>query len=73
MKDISITGNHPVKKRIILGPLGRLVLKLINWDIVGDLPDNKKIIIGEETDLLTYLIQIILRIMAILTSIETDQ
>ena len=44
MKDISITENHPVKKRIILGPLGRLVLKLINWDIVGDLPDNKKII-----------------------------
>ena len=46
MKDISITENHPVKKRIILGPLGRLVLKLINWDIVGDLPDNKKIIIA---------------------------
>ena len=46
MKDISITENHPVKKRIILGPLGRLILKLINWDIVGDLPDNKKIIIA---------------------------
>ena len=39
MKDISITENHPVKKRIILGPLGRLVLKVINWDIVGDLQD----------------------------------
>ena len=36
-------------------------------------PRQQKIIIGEETDLLTYLIQIILRIMAILTSIETDQ
>ena len=50
MKDISITENHPVKKRIILGPLGRLVLKLINWDIVGDLPDNKKIIIASGRD-----------------------
>ena len=46
MKDISITENHPIKKRSILGPLGRLILKLINWDIVGDLPDNKKIIIA---------------------------
>ena len=50
MKDISITENHPVKKRIILGPLGRLVLKLINWDIVGDLPDNKKIITAKEIE-----------------------
>ena len=46
MKDISITENHPVKKRFLLGPLGRLILKVINWDIVGDLPDNKKIIIA---------------------------
>ena len=45
MKDIRITENHPVKKRLILGPLGRLILKLINWNIVGDLPNSKKIII----------------------------
>ena len=46
MKDIRITKNHPIKKRYILGPLGRVILKLINWDIVGNLPDNKKIIIA---------------------------
>ena len=46
MKDIRITENHPIKKRYILGPLGRVILKLINWDIVGNLPDNKKIIIA---------------------------
>ena len=33
MKDIRITENHPIKKRYILGPLGRVILKLINWDI----------------------------------------
>ena len=46
MKDIRITKNHPIKKRYILGPLGKAILKLINWDIVGNLPDNKKIIIA---------------------------
>ena len=46
MKDIKITKNHPIKKRYILGPLGRIFLKMINWDIVGNLPDKKRIIIA---------------------------
>ena len=46
MKDIRITDNHPVRKRYILGPLGRFILKLINWDIIGNLPDKKRIIIA---------------------------
>ncbi len=46
MKDISITENHPVRKRYILGPLGRFILKIINWDIIGNLPDKKRIIIA---------------------------
>ena len=45
MKDIKITKNHPIKKRYILGPLGRIFLKMINWDIIGTLPDKKRIII----------------------------
>ena len=40
------TNNHPIKIRKILGPLGRLVLKIINWDVVGNLPDKKRIIIA---------------------------
>ena len=46
MKDIRITENHPVRKRYILGPLGRFILKIINWDIIGNLPDKKRIIIA---------------------------
>ena len=46
MKDIRITENHPVRKRYILGPLGRFILKLINWNIIGNLPDKKRIIIA---------------------------
>ena len=46
MKDIKITKNHPIKKRYILGPLGRIFLKIINWDIIGNLPDKKRIIIA---------------------------
>ena len=46
MKDIRITENHPVRRRYILGPLGRFILKLINWDIIGNLPDKKRIIIA---------------------------
>ena len=46
MKDIKITKNHPIKKRYILGPLGRIFLKMINWDIIGNLPDKKRIIIA---------------------------
>ena len=47
MKDISITENHPIKKRSILGPLGRLILKLINWDI-NYATDEEKILANEQ-------------------------
>ena len=43
---MKITNNHPIKIRKFLGPLGRLVLKIINWDVVGNLPDKKRIIIA---------------------------
>ena len=46
MKQIVKTENHPNKKRNILGPIGRFLLKLVNWDIVGNLPDKKRIIIA---------------------------
>lgn len=46
MSNLKITSNHPIKKRKILGPIGRFVLKLINWKIVGNLPDKKRIIIA---------------------------
>ena len=46
MSQIVKTENHPNKKRKILGPIGRFLLKLVNWDIVGDLPDEKRIIIA---------------------------
>ncbi len=46
MSNIKITNNHPTKKRKILGPIGRFILKLVNWKIVGTLPDKKRIIIA---------------------------
>ena len=46
MSTIKITTNHPNKERKILGPIGRFLLKLVNWDIVGDLPNKKRIIIA---------------------------
>tara|TARA_B000000475_G_scaffold185414_1_gene149524 strand:+ start:311 stop:976 length:666 start_codon:yes stop_codon:yes gene_type:complete len=46
MSNLKVTSNHPIKKRKILGPIGRFVLKLINWKIVGNLPDKKRIIIA---------------------------
>ena len=46
MSNITITNSHPIKKRKILGPIGRFVLKLVNWKIVGILPDKKRIIIA---------------------------
>ena len=45
MSNIKITNNHPNNKRKILGPIGRFLLKLVNWDIVGNLPDKQRIII----------------------------
>ena len=46
MSTIKITNIHPNKERKILGPIGRFLLKLVNWDIVGDLPNKKRIIIA---------------------------
>ena len=46
MNQIFKTENHPNKKRNVLGPIGRFLLKLVNWDIVGNLPDKKRIIIA---------------------------
>ena len=46
MGTIKITNNHPIKNRKTLGPVGRFFLKLVNWDIVGNLPDKKRIIIA---------------------------
>jgi len=46
MNTIKITNNHPIKNRKTLGPVGRFFLKLVNWDIVGNLPDKKRIIIA---------------------------
>lgn len=46
MEEVVKTENHPNKKRKILGPIGRFVLKVVNWDIVGNLPDKKRIIIA---------------------------
>lgn len=43
---MKITNNHPIKIRKFLGPIGRSVLKIINWDVVGNLPDKKRIIIA---------------------------
>ena len=46
MSQIVKTENHPNKTRKLLGPIGRFLLKLVNWDIVGNLPDKKRIIIA---------------------------
>ena len=46
MEEAVKTENHPNKKRKILGPIGRFVLKVVNWDIVGNLPDKKRIILA---------------------------
>ena len=45
MSNIGITSNHPHKKRIVLQPISKLALKLFNWNIVGTLPDKKRIIL----------------------------
>ena len=45
MSNIGITPNHPHKKRRILQPISKLDLRLFNWDIVGTLPDKKRIIL----------------------------
>ncbi len=42
---IEVPENIPQRKRIILGPLGRVLLKLFKWDITGDIPNLKKMIL----------------------------
>ena len=37
--------NLAVKKRRILGPLGRFLMKLFRWDIKGEIPDLRKMIL----------------------------
>ena len=46
MDHIIKTENHPIKIRRFLGPFGRFILKVINWNVVGHLPDKKRIIIA---------------------------
>ena len=46
MDQIIKTTNHPIKVRKLLGPIGRFMLKIVNWDVVGVLPDKKRIIIA---------------------------
>ncbi len=45
MLNIGITPNHPHKKRRILQPISKLALKVLQWNIVGTLPDKKRIIL----------------------------
>ena len=54
MDHIVKTENHPIKIRKFLGPLGRLILKVVNWDVVGNLPDKKRIIIASAPHSSTY-------------------
>ncbi len=42
---IEVPENIPKRKRIILGPLGRFLLKLFKWDITGTIPNLKKMIL----------------------------
>ena len=41
----SIPNKVPRKKRVFLGPLSRRILKLSNWEITGEFPNYKKIIL----------------------------
>ena len=46
MKESNYT-NLAIKKRRILGPLGRFLMKLFRWEIKGEIPDlSKMILIG---------------------------
>ena len=42
---IDVPENIPQRKRIILGPLARLLLKLFKWDVTGTIPNLKKMIL----------------------------
>ena len=40
-----IPDNIPRRKRRILGPLGRLLMKVCNWKIVGEFPTDKRMVL----------------------------
>ena len=40
-----IPDNIPRRKRRILGPLGRLLMKVCNWKIVGEFPTHKRMVL----------------------------
>lgn len=42
---ISIPDNITTHKRRILGPLGRFVLKISNWEIKGEIPNYKRMVL----------------------------
>ena len=44
---IKVPEKIPQKKRIILGPLSRFLLKIFKWDITGEIPNlSKMVLIG---------------------------
>jgi hypothetical protein len=42
---ISATDKIAKKKRKVLGPLGRFLLKIFRWEIKGKIPDLEKMIL----------------------------
>ena len=40
-----IPDNIPRRKRRILGPLGRFLMKVCNWKIVGEFPTHKRMVL----------------------------
>ena len=40
-----IPENIPRRRRLILGPLGRMLMKVFNWNIVGVFPKNKRMVL----------------------------
>ena len=42
---ITIPENIAQKKRRVLGPIGRYLIKLFKWEVKGEIPNLKKIIL----------------------------
>jgi len=42
---IKVPEKIPQKKRIILGPLSRFLLKIFKWDITGEIPNLRKMVL----------------------------
>ena len=40
-----LPSNVMEKKRRILGPTGRFILKISNWDVNGEIPNYKKMVL----------------------------